>query len=89
MVFSHPLSHICKLGAPLACIGGTGTFDGVFLTGFVAVLLNNDGGIQLAVSGSSVRSNIHWRTASRSCSAACQLLPCAIKGAPICTRSWL
>src|SRR5437879_5376459 len=27
------------LGAPVASIGGAGTFDGVFLTGIVAVLL--------------------------------------------------
>ena len=30
---------ITKLGAPMASIGGAGTFDGVFLTGVVAVLL--------------------------------------------------
>jgi uncharacterized membrane protein len=30
---------IAKLGAPVASIGGAGTFDGVFLTGLVAVLL--------------------------------------------------
>jgi uncharacterized membrane protein len=30
---------IAKLGAPMASIGGAGTFDGVFLTGIVAVLL--------------------------------------------------
>ncbi len=33
------LSSISKLGAPVASIGGAGTFDGVFLTGIVAVLL--------------------------------------------------
>jgi uncharacterized membrane protein len=33
------LSGISKLGAPVASIGGAGTFDGVFLTGLVAVLL--------------------------------------------------
>jgi len=27
------------LGAPIASIGGAGTFDGVFLTGVVAVLI--------------------------------------------------
>jgi hypothetical protein len=27
------------LGAPIASIGGAGTFDGVFLTGILAVLL--------------------------------------------------
>jgi uncharacterized membrane protein len=35
---SH-LSVIPKLGAPVASIGGAGTFDGVFLTGIIAVLL--------------------------------------------------
>jgi uncharacterized membrane protein len=33
------LRGIAKLGAPMASIGGAGTFDGVFLTGLVAVLL--------------------------------------------------
>jgi uncharacterized membrane protein len=33
------LRGITKLGAPLVSIGGAGTFDGVFLTGIVAVLL--------------------------------------------------
>jgi len=33
------LHAIPKLGAPLASIGGAGTFDGVFLTGIIAVLL--------------------------------------------------
>jgi len=33
------LSKIPKLGAPVASIGGAGTFDGVFLTGIIAVLL--------------------------------------------------
>jgi uncharacterized membrane protein len=33
------LRGITKLGAPMASIGGAGTFDGVFLTGLVAVLL--------------------------------------------------
>jgi len=33
------LGKIPKLGAPLASIGGAGTFDGVFLTGIIAVLL--------------------------------------------------
>jgi len=35
---SH-LNVIPKLGAPVASIGGAGTFDGVFLTGIIAVLL--------------------------------------------------
>jgi uncharacterized membrane protein len=33
------LKDIRKLGAPIASIGGAGTFDGVFITGFIAVLL--------------------------------------------------
>ncbi len=33
------LGNIRDLGAPVASIGGAGTFDGIFLTGIVAVLL--------------------------------------------------
>jgi uncharacterized membrane protein len=33
------LGRIAELGAPVASIGGAGTFDGVFLTGIVAGLL--------------------------------------------------
>ena len=33
------LHLVANLGAPVASIGGAGTFDGVFLTGIVAVLL--------------------------------------------------
>ncbi|NOY77594.1 MAG: DUF1614 domain-containing protein [Calditrichaeota bacterium] len=33
------LKKISELGAPVASIGGAGTFDGVFLTGIIAVLL--------------------------------------------------
>jgi uncharacterized membrane protein len=33
------LHRITKLGAPVASIGGAGTFDGVFLSGIIAVLL--------------------------------------------------
>jgi uncharacterized membrane protein len=33
------LGVIPKLGAPIASIGGAGTFDGVFLSGIIAVLL--------------------------------------------------
>jgi uncharacterized membrane protein len=33
------LGHLAGLGAPVASIGGAGTFDGVFLTGIIAVLL--------------------------------------------------
>ncbi len=34
------LRRIAGLGAPVASIGGAGTFDGIFLTGIVAVLLS-------------------------------------------------
>jgi uncharacterized membrane protein len=34
------LGHIQGLGAPVASIGGAGTFDGVFLSGIIAVLLS-------------------------------------------------
>lgn len=33
------LKDVRKMGAPVASIGGAGTFDGVFITGIVAVLL--------------------------------------------------
>jgi len=33
------LGHIGGLGAPIASIGGAGTFDGIFLTGIAAVLI--------------------------------------------------
>ena len=33
------LSLLRGLGAPVASIGGAGTFDGIFLTGVIAVLL--------------------------------------------------
>lgn len=33
------MHRIAELGAPVASIGGAGTFDGIFLTGIVAVLL--------------------------------------------------
>ncbi len=33
------LKAVRRLGAPVASIGGAGTFDGIFLTGIVAVLL--------------------------------------------------
>lgn len=33
------LNKIAKLGAPVASIGGAGTFDGIFLNGILAVLL--------------------------------------------------
>ena len=37
------LDKISSLGAPVASIGGAGTFDGVFLAGVVAVLLSGIG----------------------------------------------
>jgi uncharacterized membrane protein len=33
------LGKLQGLGAPVASIGGAGTFDGIFLTGILAVLL--------------------------------------------------
>ena len=33
------LSELQGLGAPIASIGGAGTFDGIFLSGLLAVLL--------------------------------------------------
>jgi uncharacterized membrane protein len=33
------LRKASNLGAPVMSIGGAGTFDGVFLTGIIAVLL--------------------------------------------------
>jgi uncharacterized membrane protein len=33
------LKGITDLGAPMVSIGGAGTFDGVFLTGILAVIL--------------------------------------------------
>lgn len=33
------LRDIRRLGAPIAAIGGAGTFDGIFMTGIIAVLL--------------------------------------------------
>jgi uncharacterized membrane protein len=34
------LWDIPRLGAPIASIGGAGTFDGIFVTGLLAVLLS-------------------------------------------------
>ena len=33
------LKSITELGAPVAAIGGAGTFDGIFMTGMIAALL--------------------------------------------------
>ncbi len=33
------LKKIPELGTPIASIGGAGTFDGIFLTGIISVLL--------------------------------------------------
>ncbi len=35
------LKRIANLGAPVASIGGAGTFDGIFLTGIIAVILTS------------------------------------------------
>ena len=43
-LFTADLTNLDKvrgLGAPVASIGGAGTFDGIFLTGILAVLLAN------------------------------------------------
>ena len=37
------LGRLRSLGAPVASIGGAGTFDGIFLTGVIAVLLASSG----------------------------------------------
>jgi len=34
------LGRIQGLGAPIVSIGGAGTFDGIFLSGIIAVLLS-------------------------------------------------
>lgn len=39
------LGKVQGLGAPIASIGGAGTFDGVFLTGIIAVLLSPVAGL--------------------------------------------
>ena len=33
------MKDIRRIGTPIASIGGAGTFDGIFLTGIIAVLL--------------------------------------------------
>jgi uncharacterized membrane protein len=38
-VFFYGVPYVVPLGAPVASIGGAGTFDGIFLTGILAVLL--------------------------------------------------
>lgn len=42
------LGRVQGLGAPIASIGGAGTFDGVFVTGIIAVLLSPVGRTQSA-----------------------------------------
>jgi len=43
------LGAIRRMGAPVASIGGAGTFDGVFLTGIIAVLIASlSGGVRSA-----------------------------------------
>jgi uncharacterized membrane protein len=41
------LGQIQALGAPIASIGGAGRFDGIFMTGILAVLLAGGGGVRL------------------------------------------
>ena len=50
------LDKIRGLGAPVVSIGGAGTFDGIFLTGIVAVLLASLIGGKS--SGSQVRDQV-------------------------------
>jgi uncharacterized membrane protein len=51
------LGRIRGLGAPVASIGGAGTFDGIFLTGILAVLLASIlGGRQVARSSGNGQS---------------------------------
>ncbi len=33
------IEEISKLGAPVASVGGAGTFDGIFLSSIIAVLI--------------------------------------------------
>jgi len=40
------LGRIQALGAPIASIGGAGRFDGIFMTGILAVLLAGVGGVR-------------------------------------------
>lgn len=50
------LGKIAGLGAPVASIGGAGTFDGVFLVGIVAVLLSPFAGSRSRKMSSGFRS---------------------------------
>src|ERR1700734_1637215 len=45
------LDAIQRMGAPVASIGGAGTFDGIFMTGIVAVLIASLSGPPRPVSG--------------------------------------
>ena len=47
------LGKVKSLGAPVASIGGAGKFDGIFLTGLVAVLLTS-------IVNANRRWNRHW-----------------------------
>jgi uncharacterized membrane protein len=40
------LGIIQELGAPIASIGGAGRFDGIFMTGILAVLLAGVAGVR-------------------------------------------
>ena len=50
------LGRIQGMGAPVASIGGAGTFDGVFLTGIIAVLLLPVSGAADRTEGNSVQN---------------------------------
>jgi uncharacterized membrane protein len=45
------LGKVQGLGAPVASIGGAGTFDAIFLTGILAVLIAGLSGAQAPVHG--------------------------------------
>jgi uncharacterized membrane protein len=51
------LAKVQGLGAPVASIGGAGTFDGIFLTGILAVLLAPVGGPPLRREHTSLEQN--------------------------------
>ena len=51
------LGRLQSLGAPVASIGGAGTFDGIFLTGIVAVLI-------ASLSGRTARTRAYHPTVS-------------------------
>jgi uncharacterized membrane protein len=49
------IDKIKNLGAPVASIGGAGTFDGIFMTGIMAVLLAGDPDLKSGEEGICLR----------------------------------